>query len=59
MPLKRQLTHLKKAKKLVKLGKIKNKSETLIEDTPFLLENKCIKSSWVPRNHTSYYKNYV
>ena len=35
MPPKRQLTHLKEARKLAKLRKIEDKSETLVEDTSF------------------------
>ena len=38
MPLKKLLFHLKKVKKLAKLRKIENKSETLVENIFFLLE---------------------
>lgn len=44
MPSKRQLIYLKEDKKLAKLRKIEYKSENLIGDTCFLLENKSIKS---------------
>ena len=58
MPLKRQLTYLKEARKLAKLRKIKEKNETLVEDISFLLEDKSIKSLWVPRNNILYYKDF-
>ena len=58
MPLKRQLTHLKKARKLAKLRKIGDKSETLIEDTSFLLKDESTEGSWLPGNNTSCHKDF-
>ena len=58
MPTKRQLTHLKQARKLAKLGKIEDKSETLVKNTSFLLENKSTEYSWVSGNNTSCHKDF-
>ena len=58
MSLKKQLTHLKKIRKLAKLRKIKKKSETLVENTSFLLEDKSTKSSLGSKNNTLFYKNF-
>ena len=58
MPPKRQLTHLKKAKKLAKLRKIEDKSETLIKDISFLLEYESIEGLWVSGNNTSCHKDF-
>lgn len=53
MPPKRQLTHLKEARKLAKLRKIEDRSETLVEDTSFLLEDESTEGSVIlyPKFH--------
>ena len=45
MPSKKQLTYLKKAKKLAKSRKIEDKSKTLVENISFLLWDKSTKNS--------------
>ena len=44
MFLKRLLTDLKETRKLAKLRKIKDKSETLVKNISFLLEDEFIES---------------
>lgn len=51
MPPKRQLTHLKEARKLAKLRKIEDKNEILVKNISCLLKDKSIKSLWVPENN--------
>lgn len=58
MPLKRQLTYLKEVRKLAKLRKIEDKSETLVENKYFSLEDESIEDSWVLKNNISYYKDF-
>ena len=45
MPLKNQLNHLKKAKKLAKQKKLKIKNDILKEDTFILFKNELIEGS--------------
>lgn len=45
MSQKKQLIHLKKARKLAKLEKIEAKNEILVEDIFFVSENKSTKES--------------
>lgn len=59
MLVKKQLTLLKKAKKLAKLGKIEAKSQTLIENTFYLFKDEFTETLLVPGNNISYYKNLV
>lgn len=58
MPPKKHLTHLKEARKLAKLRKIKDKSKTLVENISFLLENEFTESSQILKNNISYYKDF-
>lgn len=51
MLLKRQLTNLKEAKKLIKLRKIEDKTEILVEVISFLLKDKSTKGLWIPKNN--------
>ena len=49
---------MKENEKLAKLRKIKDKSETLIDNTSFLLEDESTKGLLVLKNNKSCYKNF-
>ena len=49
---------MKEVEKLAKLRKIKDKSETLIDNTSFLLEDESTEGLLVLRNNKSCYKDF-
>lgn len=57
MPPKRQLSHLKEARKLAKQRKIEIKNDILKEDASFLFEDESIGGSWVSEKVITQYGN--
>ena len=55
MSPKKQLSHLKKARKLAKQRKLEVKNDILKEDTSILFEDESIEGSLVPGKVTSQY----